>query len=50
VRKPAPAPLTFTWPTSIDLASDGTVYVLETAQRGTIRRITPDGSISTIAR
>ena len=36
-------------PYGIEVASDGTVYVIETAEIGTIKRIAPDGSVSTLS-
>jgi streptogramin lyase len=36
-------------PYDVEVAGDGTVFVLETAESGTIRRIAPNGSISTLS-
>jgi streptogramin lyase len=41
---------TFNDPYDLAVARDGTVYVVDTALKGTIRRIAPDGSVSTIGR
>jgi streptogramin lyase len=39
----------FNDPYDVEVASDGTVFVVETAESGTIRRIAPDGSVSTLS-
>ena len=39
----------FNDPYDVEVASDGTVYVIDTAALGTIRRIAPNGSVSTLA-
>ena len=35
-------------PYDVEVGAGGTVYVLESAERGTIRRVTPDGSVSAV--
>src|SRR5262245_19993292 len=40
----------FTDPYDVAVAPDGTVFVVDTAANGTIRRIGPNGSVSTIVR
>ena len=39
----------FNDPYGVQVAADGTVYVIETAVTGTIKRIAPDGSVSTLS-
>jgi len=39
----------FNDPYDVEVGADGTVFVLETAESGTIRRIAPDGSVSTLS-
>jgi DNA-binding beta-propeller fold protein YncE len=39
----------FNDPYDVEVAEDGVVYVLETAEVGTIRAIAPDGTVSTIS-
>ncbi len=49
VRSPAPKPLTFTWPTSIDLQPDGSLLVVENGA-GRLDRVQPaTGRVTTIA-
>ncbi len=43
-----PAKATFNWPTGIAAGDDGTVYVADTYNYA-VRRITPDGQVSTLA-
>ena len=38
----------FNDPYDVDASADGTVYVVETNERGTIVRIAPNGSVSTL--
>jgi sugar lactone lactonase YvrE len=40
----------FNDPYDVEVAADGTVYVVDTALKGTIRRVAPNGSVSTISR
>lgn len=39
----------FNDPYDVEVGADGTVFVLETAASGTIKRIAPDGSVSTLS-
>jgi streptogramin lyase len=39
----------FNDPYDVEVGADGTVFVLETAESGTIKRIAPDGSVSTLS-
>ncbi len=39
----------FNDPYDVEVAGDGTVFVLETAESGTIKRVAPDGSVSTLS-
>jgi len=39
----------FNDPYDVEAGADGTVFVLETAESGTIERIVPDGSVSTLS-
>ena len=49
VRKPAPTPLTFVWPTSIDAQADGSLLVVENGF-GRVDRVQPTtGKLSVVA-
>ena len=49
VRSAAPKPLTFTWPTSIDLQPDGSLLVVENGA-GRVDRVQPStGRVTTVA-
>src|SRR3954454_7379590 len=49
VRPPAPKPLTFTWPTSIDVQQDGSLLVVENGA-GRVDRVQPaTGRVTTVA-
>jgi len=39
----------FNDPYDVEVGTDGSVFVLETAESGTIRRVAPDGSVSTLS-
>ena len=39
----------FNEPYDVEVGAGGMVFVLETAESGTIRRVAPDGSVSTLS-
>jgi glucose/arabinose dehydrogenase len=40
----------FRVPYDVQAAADGTVYVLEAGPAGRVRRVSPDGRVSTVSR